>query len=495
LNRTQDESPEAKTSTARPESTESEDGVNRAQEESTEAGTASQETDQTAPQQAAAQAGAATATRELPIQALPLVSQLNQQTETAAAPEQTVLPETQSTAPTELITSQETRLPSAGAAETANADTVPELSQAFQQQLEQITQAGENSDKGPGPAPQAALAKELGNLHPHLNPHLPEHKGPVMAPHAHIQLQSQQESELASLTLNPALIPQEPIAGNGESLRKAGEPAGILQPALGSAVGADLPKVQVNLEGAAGQFAGGFQNQQSNGSEMNFNQQDLSGVEVTIHGVGGVSEVKTTGQVTSTLSPALTKATGETVADQAVSGAQMAMAAGKKEISLNLNPENLGQLRIHLTSNGDQQVSARFVTTTLEARDQLQEQIDALRQSMEKQGIQVGQITVVMAGEESASANNKGQDAAARQNQQQQADPFQQMSQQNGSHQYQQAGRDNGGGWNQSATSSSPSGGESGAFGLNGVDSSTENGSTDGSRSTSHDNGRISLLI
>jgi flagellar hook-length control protein FliK len=130
---------------------------------------------------------------------------------------------------------------------------------------------------------------------------------------------------------------------------------------------------------------------------------------------------------------------GNTVAEQAMNGLNMSMQAGKKEITLQLNPENLGQLRVNLSSNSSQQVTARFIANNVDAQQELQSQIENLKQALEKQGIQVGQITVTMNNAEAGNARNAQQEQQNFFQQQQQQDTFQHTNQQSGNQHYQQA--------------------------------------------------------
>jgi flagellar hook-length control protein FliK len=139
----------------------------------------------------------------------------------------------------------------------------------------------------------------------------------------------------------------------------------------------------------------------------------------------------------------LPKAEGTNVTQQTVSATLSAQQAGKKEVVIQLNPDNLGQVKINLTSQGLNQVSARFITNTAEAKQELQTHIDQLRNALEQQGVQLNQVTVVMAGEESQMKGSQ-QDSGQNQNSSQHQDPNKNESatQQNMSSNSQQFGRE-----------------------------------------------------
>lgn len=239
-------------------------------------------------------------------------------------------------------------------------------------------------------------------------------------------------------------------------------------------------------ESLGGEFSGDFSSFQQDKAS------DFAGMEITVQGqnlqIGGNTEVTLPAGIGTNQNPI--KVPGLTVADQAVNGTAITVQAGRKELTLQLNPENLGQLRINLTSVGEQQVSARFITQNADARQELESQINSLRQALEKQGIQLTHITVTMAGENSASRSTEqnGQNNAFNQNSQQET--FQQLAQQQGSHQYQQAGREQNSPWQTSGQSGFSNSAQT--QGMEGVDAPA--GSASREQSINH-NGRISVLI
>jgi hypothetical protein len=116
------------------------------------------------------------------------------------------------------------------------------------------------------------------------------------------------------------------------------------------------------------------------------------------------------------------KVAGQTPTDQVVNATKMAVNNGQKEMTLQLTPDNLGQVRINLVSTANGQLHARFVASSQETQQELNAKVEQLRASLEKQGVNVGQITVIAAGETGAGNQNGNQNA----NQQAQNDLFRQ---------------------------------------------------------------------
>jgi flagellar hook-length control protein FliK len=91
--------------------------------------------------------------------------------------------------------------------------------------------------------------------------------------------------------------------------------------------------------------------------------------------------------------------------EQVADGTVYSVKNGHKELIIRLNPDNLGEVRINLTSHGNQELSARMIATTKESHDLLKSQMDSLKQSLESQGIQVDRLSVVMAGSAESQSN------------------------------------------------------------------------------------------
>jgi flagellar hook-length control protein FliK len=92
-------------------------------------------------------------------------------------------------------------------------------------------------------------------------------------------------------------------------------------------------------------------------------------------------------------------------AEQVADGTIYSVKNGHKELIIRLNPDNLGEVRINLTSHGNQELSARMIASTQESHDLLKGQMDTLKQRLESQGIQIDRLSVVMAGHTESQAN------------------------------------------------------------------------------------------
>ncbi len=94
------------------------------------------------------------------------------------------------------------------------------------------------------------------------------------------------------------------------------------------------------------------------------------------------------------------------VHEQVLDAAQMTLEAGKKEISLNLRPAELGSVKLILTSNMQNEVSAKLITSTPDAKALLEKSLQQLTHALKEQGIQIGSINVIQAGSDPNSAQN-----------------------------------------------------------------------------------------
>jgi hypothetical protein len=109
-------------------------------------------------------------------------------------------------------------------------------------------------------------------------------------------------------------------------------------------------------------------------------------------------------------------------ADQVVDGTLYSLKNGYKELILKINPDNLGEVRINLTSMGESGLSARLIASNPESHALLKTQADALKASLEAQGVHVERLSVVLAGQTETSNN------AGKQEQPQSQYPQQQQS-------------------------------------------------------------------
>jgi Flagellar hook-length control protein FliK len=112
--------------------------------------------------------------------------------------------------------------------------------------------------------------------------------------------------------------------------------------------------------------------------------------------------------------------------EQVIQAAQLSIQGGQKEMSIMLTPDNLGDVRLTLISNSQNEVSARLITQTAEAKDALQQNISELTRSLEDSGIKIGNISVIHAGSSSFDGNSS-------------SFHFSQQDQSNGSQQFSQS--------------------------------------------------------
>ena len=87
---------------------------------------------------------------------------------------------------------------------------------------------------------------------------------------------------------------------------------------------------------------------------------------------------------------------------QVVRGIQSAYDSASKTMQLQLNPEDLGHMRIQIKQVGEGLVSARLVVERPEAVEQVKTQLQDLQRSLEQQGLKMDKIDIVLAG-----ANNQ----------------------------------------------------------------------------------------
>lgn len=92
---------------------------------------------------------------------------------------------------------------------------------------------------------------------------------------------------------------------------------------------------------------------------------------------------------------------------------------GKKEISIQLKPVELGEVRLTLNSNTENHVSAKLITETREAKEILEKNISDLTRTLEMNGVRIGKITIVQAGAETFESKNQQFEQPGQQNAQQ----------------------------------------------------------------------------
>ncbi|MCA9790022.1 MAG: flagellar hook-length control protein FliK, partial [Cyanobacteria bacterium HKST-UBA05] len=96
------------------------------------------------------------------------------------------------------------------------------------------------------------------------------------------------------------------------------------------------------------------------------------------------------------LSSQLAKGVGDAspAQDQIVEAARAAVEKGEASVQLHLKPEALGRVRIQLSTDASQQVTARIVTEQADTKAHLEFHLKDLHQALERQGIQVARVTV-----------------------------------------------------------------------------------------------------
>jgi hypothetical protein len=187
--------------------------------------------------------------------------------------------------------------------------------------------------------------------------------------------------------------------------------------------------------------------------------------------------------------------------EQVLEGTAYSVKNGQKELTIRLNPDNLGEVRVNLVSLGNNELSARLIASTQESHALLQSQVDTLKTSLEAQGIRVEHLTVVLAGSLDARSD-MGQGAGSGQQQQH----YQQSSShagnlaqqdfngqdQSGSSVFAQMNQSGGGPFQQkSGFAQNPASGPYRSVSEDGAP--LENSRSEG-RLQSHDNGSISIL-
>lgn len=96
--------------------------------------------------------------------------------------------------------------------------------------------------------------------------------------------------------------------------------------------------------------------------------------------------------------------------DQVVDGTVYSVKNGHKELILKINPDNLGEVRIRLTSHGNNEMSARLIASTPESHELLKTQAETLKTSLEAQGIHLEKLSVMLAGQTDPGTNPNKQD-------------------------------------------------------------------------------------
>jgi hypothetical protein len=218
---------------------------------------------------------------------------------------------------------------------------------------------------------------------------------------------------------------------------------------------------------------------------------------MTANGLSGAHQTQATtqgnGDQTRLDGVASFSSSAQNPTEQVAEGTAYSVKNGHRELIIRLNPDNLGEVRINLTSHGNQQLSARLIATTPESHELLKGQMDSLKTSLTAQGVNVDRISVVLAGSsESGNASHSNPDQPPQQQQHSQQGSFQQ--------QYNQQNPSNTGmfsqmnGQQQQSLSQHLAQNQTGER-ADGPEATLEGlGSAHKQPATSHDNGRISIL-
>ncbi|MFN9691577.1 MAG: flagellar hook-length control protein FliK [Vampirovibrionales bacterium] len=95
---------------------------------------------------------------------------------------------------------------------------------------------------------------------------------------------------------------------------------------------------------------------------------------------------------------------------QVASGIQSAYDSTNKTMQIQLNPEDLGHMRIQIKQIGEGQVSARLVVERPEAVEQVKTQLQDLQRNLEQQGLKMDKIEIVLAGANSQGSADASKD-------------------------------------------------------------------------------------
>jgi hypothetical protein len=96
---------------------------------------------------------------------------------------------------------------------------------------------------------------------------------------------------------------------------------------------------------------------------------------------------------------------------QVVRGIQSAYDSASKTMQVQLNPEDLGHMRIQIKQVGEGLVSARLVVERPEAVEQVKTQLQDLQRSLEQQGLKMDKIDIVLAGANNPSSSDSNKES------------------------------------------------------------------------------------
>ncbi len=147
----------------------------------------------------------------------------------------------------------------------------------------------------------------------------------------------------------------------------------------------------------------------------------------------------------------------EALGDQVVEGTAYSVKNGHKELTIRLNPDNLGEVRVNLVSRnvgGTTELSARLIASNPESHEVLQQQLHQLKDSLEAQGVRIERLSVVMA----TAADTRNETRGGGDFGQQFSQPQQQNTAQQGGQHAGQFGQETPGGFNLGQPGQGPAG-------------------------------------
>lgn len=88
-------------------------------------------------------------------------------------------------------------------------------------------------------------------------------------------------------------------------------------------------------------------------------------------------------------------------------------AQGKTRLELRLEPAHLGKIKVVLESNAQKEIQVRMVVEQNQSRQLIEQNMPLLRQSLEQQGLNLGNFSMHGGEQQQHSANNRKQQAAS----------------------------------------------------------------------------------
>jgi hypothetical protein len=180
-------------------------------------------------------------------------------------------------------------------------------------------------------------------------------------------------------------------------------------------VSAQLSAMRGEIEAApklkgSDKFAQGLSNEEAESVDSSTSTElgNLSGITLTLGDTTGAGTVDIPANKSNADGIQSFSSLAQNPTDQIAEGTAYSVKNGHKELIIRLNPDNLGEVRVNLTSHGNQELSARLIASTPESHELLKGQLDSLKSTLEAQGVTVDRLSVVLAGAETANGNNAG---------------------------------------------------------------------------------------